>query len=225
MKLGHRHFIHGFEILWGNKNASMENLKTSLPELELVKLKQIHSSIVRIQTTNDSVAGQEGDAIITNQRNIALAVSTADCLPVMIIQPNSGWFAGIHAGWRGVANQIVPSALSLLLQSSKSDEAVCVWIGPHIQFADFEVGFDVQKEILSSLQSTPAACSRQLNSEKALVNLSMVVQQQLQEAKLPVEKIWTSAESTVTSQSYHSHRRDRERSGRQHSLILRKSFS
>ena len=69
----------------------------------LVTAKQIHSDFIRsIKDENDAkTEPQEGDALIANSPQILLGIQTADCLPILIADPETKAFAAIHAGWRG----------------------------------------------------------------------------------------------------------------------------
>lgn len=90
---------------------------------------------------------------MTNQAKLALCISTADCLPIMIYSPISRWVAGIHAGWRGVASQIFRDTLLKLDAVGVPRESLQIFIGPHIQMESFEVHKDV-KEAVFGIDST-----------------------------------------------------------------------
>lgn len=221
MTLGHSIHCGNFRILWGNRDASIDHLQARHPSLELIKLRQTHSNIVRMHTRTSSAHGLEGDAIISRERNTLLAMSTADCLPVMAAQPATGWMASIHAGWRGVANGIVPKTLELLAAESGTKEGLKIWIGPHIKMLSFEVEADVKDQLLASapgLRSEERAF-KTLADGKYLLDLSCAVVAQIAEAGFTPESLWISSEDTMTTLRYHSHRRDREKSGRQHSFV------
>ncbi len=221
MTLGHSIYFDHFRILWGNRQASLENIRARYPSLELIKLRQTHSDIVRVHSRALSAHGLEGDAIVSREKNVILAMSTADCLPVMVAQPATGWMASIHAGWRGVANGIVPKTLKTLVGESGVADDLHVWIGPHILFPSFEIGADVLSQILSSAPTfvPTEGQQRALPENKFLLDLSAVVTAQIREAGITPKTLWVSTEDTLTTPRYHSHRRDREKAGRQHSFI------
>lgn len=80
------------------------------------------------------------DAVWTDQRGLALAVMTADCLPILLRSRDQNLVAAIHAGWRGLAQGIVENTLAQLPESAANLQA---WVGPAISQAHFEVGSDV----------------------------------------------------------------------------------
>lgn len=221
MTLGHSIHWKNFRVLWGNREASLDNLRARYPGLELIKLKQTHSDIVRVHARDASAHGLEGDAIISRDKNTIFAMSTADCLPVMVVQATTGWMASIHAGWRGVANGIVPKTLKLLVAESGSKEGIRIWIGPHIKMSSFEIGADVKDQILASAPKfhPEEGQLKPLPDGKFLLDLSRVVAAQIADAGVTPESLWVSTEDTKTTLRYHSHRRDREKSGRQHSYV------
>ena len=71
-------------------------------------LKQIHSDKILIinEETIDKINESEGDAIITNLKNIAIGVFTADCVPVILVDENTSTIAAIHSGWKGTYKSI-----------------------------------------------------------------------------------------------------------------------
>lgn len=209
------------QIHFGGKGCDLEFLKLHYPEKKWMRIKQTHSDIVRLASEDCDPSGLEGDALITKDPAFGLAVSTADCQPVMVYQPQSGWIGAIHAGWKGVANRITVKTLAEIKKQTR-DGAFQVWIGPHIQAASFEVGTDVKEEILASLQDQQhrKECVVSEVGDKAFLNLSQVVVHQIQEAGFQITELWISPEDTKTSQSYHSHRRDRDKAGRQLSAVL-----
>ena len=84
--------------------------------------------------------GPKFDALITNLPGLALVVSTADCLPILIHDPVRGAVAAVHAGWRGTAKRIAARALAAMREAYGTDPADCrAAIGPGIRGCCFEV--------------------------------------------------------------------------------------
>lgn len=84
------------------------------------------------------------DALITNQRGICIAVTTADCVPVLLHDPVKNVFAAVHAGWKGTVLRIVEKAIDSIVSTfgcSPSD--IKAGIGPCISQPHFEVGEEV----------------------------------------------------------------------------------
>ncbi len=109
--------------------------------MDLAWLRQIHSNRC-IEARPGAV--EEGDALWTDRRGIALCIATADCVPVVIA--GNGRLAVAHAGWRGIVSGVVASALEALGQSAEP----VGWIGPSIGVCCYEVGDDVARRIADS---------------------------------------------------------------------------
>lgn len=211
-----------YTVFFGGVDSQLPNLKNAFPELNFVRLKQIHSDAV-IESNNLDMDYQVlGDAHYTG-KDLTLCVVTADCVPAFIYDPKRSVIAGIHAGWRGVASRIIPKTIAKLKEEGSNPEDLEVIIGPHIQKKSFEVEFDVRDQIMSSLGPlTPeerAQFSEKISDKKALVDLDKIVKKQIQDEGLLLEKLFAVNIDTVTDLRFHSYRRDKEKSGRQISFI------
>ncbi|MDL2244745.1 peptidoglycan editing factor PgeF [Parabacteroides sp. PFB2-10] len=84
------------------------------------------------------------DALITGEKQVCLAVTTADCVPILLYAPDRGMVAAIHAGWKGTAGRIVERTVGLLKDRFDCDSASMIaCIGPSISPEAFEVGEEV----------------------------------------------------------------------------------
>lgn len=84
------------------------------------------------------------DALITGEKGVCLAVTTADCVPVVLYAPDRGMVAAVHAGWKGTAGRIVERTVGLLRDRFGCDPALLfAGIGPSISPEAFEVGEEV----------------------------------------------------------------------------------
>jgi YfiH family protein len=213
-------------IFLGSVNAQVPQLKVAYPQLKFVRVKQIHGESV-VQTSGvESDLLVEADAHFSEQLNLALCVITADCVPLFFYDTQSGLIAAVHAGWRGVASRIIPKTIDKLLEFGAQAKNIEVVIGPHIQKNSFEVGTDVSDQILSSLHlSSHDDCTQyvaELNNQKLKLDLNLVVQTQLQQSGIQSDKVFCLFIDTYSNSEFHSHRRDKERAGRQVSFITRK---
>jgi YfiH family protein len=108
-------------------------------------LRQIHSS--KAVQACEGLCGA-ADALFTDRTDLAMAVATADCLPIVLSGLHQS--ALIHAGWRGLESEIVRRALSRLTGPT---ERVAAWIGPGIGTCCYEVGPDVAERVARSSSS------------------------------------------------------------------------
>lgn len=84
------------------------------------------------------------DAVITNEYDVCIGVSTADCIPVLLYDEKNHAVAAIHAGWKGTVQRIVQDTLKMMVKEYGTDPAdVKAIIGPGISLKNFEVGDEV----------------------------------------------------------------------------------
>ena len=108
--------------------------------INLTRNSQIHSSIVN--KIDEKNIGQriDGDALITNVKEVPLLILTADCVPVVIIDPKNKAVGVAHAGWRGTYDKICKNTIDEMIKNYKSnpEDLICV-IGPSIGPCCYEV--------------------------------------------------------------------------------------
>jgi polyphenol oxidase len=112
-------------------------------DLTLVSLHQIHSDVVRCF---DSVPAKQskGDALATSRRGLLLGVRTADCAPVLVVDPKERVVAAIHAGWRGTLARIVTKTIGQMqMEFGSRRQDLLAAIGPTIGGCCYEVGTEV----------------------------------------------------------------------------------
>lgn len=135
----------------GDELASVQKRRVAL-EAELgapiLWLNQVHSCDVHIVNDLPASIPPSADASVTNASDVALAIMTADCLPVVFAAFNDhGTALGVaaaHAGWRGLhAGVLQATALALSDRCQVPATQVKVWMGPAIGPGSFEVGQEV----------------------------------------------------------------------------------
>lgn len=94
----------------------------------------------------------QADAAVTDTPGLALAIQTADCVPLLLADPTGGRVAAVHAGWRGVAADVVGAALDALAPVGP----VQAWVGPAICPGCYEVSEQVRDEVAAA---APAAAA------------------------------------------------------------------
>lgn len=211
--------------LLGGEKAQILNLKSSYEKWDFIRVKQTHSDIV-VHSKDIALDYQvEADSHFTDLSKTAICVSTADCIPVLLYDPQTEIIAAVHAGWRGVANQIVPKTFARLSHSGVRAENIHVIIGPHIQMPSFEVSHEVRNDILSSIDfgatEKESIYHRDLSLEKSLVDLNQVMRTQLQNCGVLFDNLYNLHIDTFIDRRFHSHRRDKEKAGRQLSFICK----
>jgi YfiH family protein len=167
-------------------------------------IRQVHGARA-IETREPGVAGS-GDVLVTRRTDLALAVSTADCLGVVLWDEHRQGLAVIHAGWRGVLLGSVQSGLKWL-RTQLPDSDLRAAIGPGIRHCCFEVGHEVATLF-------PAQHVRN-TSPRPHLDLAGVVHDRLVEAGLDTGSIFDLDACTACNpEFFFSHRRDRGQTGR-----------
>lgn len=202
-------------IFFGKKNATHKNICREFPAIKFIRMKQTHSVIhLKVNSTDD--LKHNADAISTDIPYLGLCCSTADCLPILVYSAKLKTAWSIHAGWRGVANDILRHTLSELV-----DPSMQFYIGPHIAKDSFEVGNDVRDLILKSTTIEESYFTK-IDGHKSKVNLAAVVRAQIASLGAHTDQIEILEMDTFANHKFHSFRRDKEQSGRQISFIYLK---
>jgi polyphenol oxidase len=115
----------------------------------LVTLRQVHSDVIHAVSTLPD-APLVGDGLVTNVPGIVLAIQTADCLPVILVDPRKRAVGVFHAGWRGTVKRIVEKgvgAMRLHFGSRPADLGAV--IGPGVRNCCYTVGEEVREKFRS----------------------------------------------------------------------------
>ena len=153
---------------------------------------------------------------MTTKENVALVVRTADCCPVLMAAP--GGIAAAHAGWRGVAQSVVPNTVEQLVASAGCrPEEIRVLIGPTIGIKSYEVGLEVVEGIVET--GVPESSFSVRKDGKYHVDIGAAVAFQLR--RMGVGHIVNLQMDTRSDTRLHSYRRDGVHSGRLAGLIVR----
>lgn len=154
------------------------------------------------------------DALITDRPGLFLAISIADCTPVMLFDPVRKAVAGIHAGWRGTAAGIVEKTIRRMEQENGTRSAdVIAFIGPSAGKCCYEVGAEVAEQF-------PSACSApSAHPGKFMLDVKHANVMQLLDNGVRNSNIEVHQDCTIHDPRYHSHRRDGKGSGRMFAVI------
>ena len=120
---------------------------------QMFGLRQTHSArVVKIDSTSDASidARADADALITNNSGYALAILTADCVPVLFAAPEMGVIGAAHAGWRGAVNGVLEATIAMITKSGVTPDQIEAVIGPAIQQANYQVGDDLRHAVLAA---------------------------------------------------------------------------
>jgi YfiH family protein len=173
---------------------------------QLATLKQIHSATCVPASGRSGVLGQ-GDALLEDTVGSVVAVKTADCIPILLIDDRHRAVAAVHAGWRGTVARIVERAIEGMRgRFGTLPVEIHAAIGPGIGKCCFEVGPEVAAEFRGQ--------------GRAHIDLPEANRRQLMDAGVTPERIYTSNLCTkCRPEEFHSFRRDKEAAGRLYSYV------
>ena len=98
-------------------------------------------------------ARPEADALVTNRPGIALGISTADCVPVLLADPGARVIGAAHAGWRGALDGILQATVAAMEAIGARHEFIVAGIGPAICQRSYEVGPEFPEPFLAQEES------------------------------------------------------------------------
>ena len=145
---------------WDTRENVQENRKLfqsalDADRLAFVSVKQFHSDVV----CDFSSAPNEpcsADASISKTPNLLLGIQTADCVPILLLDPKKRAVAAVHAGWRGTLQRIVEKTIGRMKMEFKTDPSdLFAAIGPAIGECCYEVGTEVAAAFHSQFANAP----------------------------------------------------------------------
>ncbi|MCH2057752.1 MAG: peptidoglycan editing factor PgeF [Thalassotalea sp.] len=202
-------------------------LTEHLPQNSQIQwLEQVHGNNVAdvIKVSQEAIVA---DAAITDSSNTALAVMTADCLPILLSSTCGKIVAAIHGGWRPLAANVIERTVAVMAkkftQSGSEDELTLVaWLGPCIGPNAFEVGDEVRQTFIAEDSVHQSAFTAAERGDKWLCDLHQIASRQL--SQFNVQQILSLPDCTFSSpDKYYSYRRDKL-TGRMASVICAKSI-
>lgn len=111
-----------------------------MPGAALARVYQIHSpDVVTVTGAIDQDNPPKADALVTDRPNILLAVQTADCVPVLFSDAETGVVGAAHSGWKGAFTGVNESTINAMEALGASRDRICCAIGPCIAQKSYEV--------------------------------------------------------------------------------------
>jgi len=182
------------------------------------RAKQVHGVHTLICEGEGVQHDQAADILMTTASACAVAVRTADCLPILLADPCCGVVAAVHAGWRGTAESIVVKAVKKMQQHGARIEQMVVALGPCIGGCCFEVGVDTA-EMLAVTHSHAKQRIR-WQGEKAYPDLQAVNRLQLESLGFTAPQMESISCCTACHpERFFSWRRDGNQSGRMLAMV------
>ncbi len=193
-----QHPYDGFSICHytGDDPVHIANCRNALADLlnvtadRLIVPRQTHSANVAVISSFpiDENSIDNVDALITNIPGIALCINTADCVPIVMTDPQAGIVAAVHSGWRGTVAKIAVKTIEEMMLLGAKRDRIDVVMGPSICLKCFEVGEEVADIFRKSFPGSKSVAD---NYPKPHVDLSRAICAQLTESGILPKNIVT----------------------------------
>ena len=199
-----------------NRQILAENLGIDVAQMVLSK--QQHTDIIRVikdDYDGGRIIPEVADAMVTDRPGWCLSVIVADCVPILMFEPEKKVVAAVHAGWRGTVKRILQKTVELMIgQYGVSADKIIAGIGPSIGPCCYEVGPEVASEVRDS-QSGPESLLIVGDSDRFLLDLWEANRRQLLEAGVHGDNIELSGLCTSCNHDrFYSYRYFGGRTGR-----------
>ena len=132
------------------KNLEFVAKKITCSKESLITLNQRHTNQVIHFDSDKSIKNKlTGDAIVSEVKNIGIGILTADCVPILLYDPQKRIIGCIHSGWKGALNGIIKNTLMQFIKSNSNISDLVVAIGPCISKQNYEVKSDLYEQFIS----------------------------------------------------------------------------
>jgi len=206
---------HPVKAFFTKRVDDFDKFKDSLPFKIYLPVQRHTDRIIELQ---NYAKPEIADAVITDRKGIFIGIKTADCLPVLIFDPEHHAAGALHAGWRGTANGILRKTIQKMKEFFSSDAGdLLIAMGPSIKGCCYEVGEDVIEAIKK--ENPIEDYILRINGRKHL-DLSLANLFQALASGVKRENIWISQDCTYcNSNEYASYRFHGKKAGRQYAVI------
>ena len=212
--------LRSSDTAWAAAAASLG----AAPE-RVMRVKQVHSNVVRVLKRGEVASSHErpeGDAIVSNEAGLVLAVQVADCVPILLADRHGGAAGAVHAGWRGTCARVASAAVETLNKEfGATPNDLIAAIGPSIGPDDYEVGESLV-EAFKAAGHSPEDLARWFihRASRLHFDLWTANRDQLVAAGVSPDRIFTSRLSTLAHPDvFDSFRAEGPQAGRMAALI------
>ncbi len=191
-----------------SENRKRGLLAAGMNPENVARLNQVHGNEVCIAKPGN----QTGDALVTKEKNLTLAIGAADCYPILFYDAKNKIIGAAHAGWRGTLARIAKNTIEAMEKLGAEKKFIHAAIGPGISGKKYEVSEDVIEQFRSA--NFPQGCWQGRNLDLLEANKSVLRQSGIEE-----KNIWALGRCT-TEDDFFSYRRDKGKTGRMWACIM-----
>ena len=201
-----------------NRNS----LKEKFPNMNFVVANQTHSSNIYIVTKKEEIGWQKVedaiencDALITNLSNVMLTILTADCVPILLLDPKQKVVSAIHAGWKGTKEEIVFKTVKKMQEKFNSNPSdIIAGVAPSIGKCCYEVDWNVAQHF-ENIENAYKEVDKKYMLDLPHINKTQLLKAGVKEENIELSNICTAC----NVEHYFSYRKENGCSGRFMSMI------
>ena len=182
--------------------------------LGFARVRQVHGARV-VRAGAACEPAEEADVVVSTAAGVAACVSIADCVPVLLADPETGAVAAIHAGWRGTLARAAEAAVAALGETGAPAARLLAAVGPSIGPCCYEVSEDLAARFAGEFAAGVVRPGPRPRLDLWEANVRVLERAGLRRERIEVLGRCTSCEREV----FFSHRRDAGRTGRQMAFI------
>ena len=206
------------------REAVEENRRRALRAFEAdpdrtARVSQVHGA--RVAAASEATPDLEADALVSDDPGWTLAISAADCVPVLLVDPARGAVAAAHAGWRGLAAGVLEASVAALHERyGSAPDGMWAAIGPHVSGPRYQVGPEVVEGLRAAGLSDRHARPDPAEAGRFRLSLGGAAAEALIRSGVPAARVLDGGWCTVSdAERFYSHRRDAGRTGRHWALL------
>jgi YfiH family protein len=189
-----------------------------------LNLHQIHSPDAIVATGPwESPLRPKADAIVTRIDGLAIGVTTADCGPILFVDPNARVIGAAHAGWKGALTGIVEATIGAMEKLGAERGGIVAAIGPLIRQASYEVGGEFVERFLKADADSAMFFIPSTRDGHAMFDLAGFIRTRLENAGvLMIDDLGVDTYSDARCFSYRRsvHRQEPDYGRHVHAIVL-----
>jgi hypothetical protein len=167
---------------------------------------QIHSAAARAVEAPWTVGPQEGDALVTMTRGLAVGALAADCAPVLIVDARARVVAAVHAGWKGALAGVIDAAVQAMTALGAAPARMAAAVGPCIGPKSYEVGLEFLERFMAGAPGAERFFRAGDAADKRFFDLPAFVLSRLDEAGVGRSE-WIGRDTYAEADLFYSNRR------------------
>ncbi len=168
--------------------ANWRRWEATYPAMKPARLNQVHGNKVILVDDRHGGRRPEADGMVTTHRGLALCIFTADCVPLLLVDPVNEVAGALHSGWRSTIADIAAVGVGLMIDHGARAESIKAALGPSIGQCCFEVDAELASRFAHEVQGSEKH-SAPGKVGKAYLDLRGIVRDQLESAGLRPDNI------------------------------------